>query len=57
MVLCLIDLQNGQLMYQGVIRHKDARMCAIAADGMFKMALYTEMGWEFPDLLGEDRSW
>jgi hypothetical protein len=50
-------LQNGNQNYQGVIRHKDPRLCAIAADGLFHIALYSVFGWGFPDFLGEDRSW
>lgn len=53
----MLSLQNGQLMYQGVVRNKDPRVCAIAAVGMFAMSLYSIMGLEFPDLVGEDRSW
>lgn len=54
---CLTALQNGNLDYQGVIRHKDPRMCAIAANGIYHMAMYTTLGFDFPDFLGDDNSW
>lgn len=53
----LPNLQNGQMEYQGVIRHKDPRMCAIAANGIYHMALYSILGFDFPNLLGNDNSW
>lgn len=56
MCVC-VCVQNGQLTYQAMIRHKDPRMCAVAAVGLFHMGLFSIMGYEFPDLLGEDKSW
>lgn len=57
MLTLFCDLQNGQLMYQGLIPHKDPRLCAVAAVGLFHMGLYSVLGWELPDLTGEDQSW
>lgn len=50
-------LQNGQVMYYAHLRHADARMCPVAADGMLQMYRFGIKGYPFPDLRGDAADW
>jgi hypothetical protein len=56
-VAMFLSTQNGQVLYTGVVRHKDPRRCPIAADGLWQVFRFTFGGQEFPDFNGDPEPW
>lgn len=50
-------VQNGQLLYNGVVRHIDPRRCPVAADGLYQLWRFTFENQEFPDFNGDPELW
>jgi hypothetical protein len=53
----VLHQQNGQVLYTGMVRHKEPWRCPIAADGLWQIFRYDIMGEEFPDFNGELELW